>query len=116
MNRSFQEEDKYLQKKRHNELPQEILEEGVELQKKWNSAESQKEKQIQFFIANIDPIHEKEIQQEGKKLSGDDLKIKSRREKAFEIINSSKKGKDELKYLKFPYNMIIHKNILYIDY
>ena len=100
MNRSFQEEDKYLQKKRHNELPQEILEEGVELQKKWNSAGSQKEKQIQFFIANIDPIHEKEIQQEEKKLSGEDLKIKSRREKAFEIINSAKKGKDELKYLK----------------
>ena len=100
MNRSFQEEDKYLQKKRHKELPQEILEEGVELQKKWNSAGSQKEKQIQFFIANIDPIHEKEIQQEDKKLSGEDLKIKSRREKAFEIINSAKKGKDELKYLK----------------
>ena len=66
MNRSFQEKDKYLQKKRHTELPQEILEEGVESQKKWNSAGSQKEKQIQFFIANIDPIHEKEIQQEEK--------------------------------------------------
>lgn len=99
MNLSFQEEH-YLQKKRHNELPKDILEERVELPKKWNSAGNQKEKQIQFFIANLDPIYEKEIQQEGQKLSGDDLKIKSRREKAFEIINSAKKGKDELKYLE----------------
>ena len=44
--------------------------------------------------------HEKEKSQEEKILSGEDLKIESRWEKAFEIINSIKIGEDELKCIK----------------
>ena len=50
MNRSFQEKDKYLQKKRHKELPQEILEEGVELQKNGILLEVRKKKKFNFLL------------------------------------------------------------------
>ena len=99
MNHSFQK-NKYLKKKRYSKFTQEALEEEVKLPKKYNSAESHKENQIQFFIAKIEPNMEKEVSQEEKILSGEELKIKSRREKAFEIINSIKNGEDELQCIK----------------
>ena len=77
-----------------------MLKEEIKLPKKYNSAESHKENQIQFFIAKIEPNMEKEDSQEEKILFGEELKIESRRKKAFEIINSIKEGEDELKCIK----------------
>ena len=58
-----------------------MLKEEIKLPKKYNSAESHKENQIQFFIAKIEPNMEKEDSQEEKILFGEELKIESRRKK-----------------------------------
>jgi len=91
----------FLSKKRKSEFQIDIEKEkdSEDSDKKCRSAESKKEKKVIYFIAEIDQNYSQEKMKDEERLTGKELNIEYRREKAAEILLSMEAGKDELEII-----------------